>query len=535
MHQLSRSGTVLGVKRLYKANDILSKVRRIVYKAPPPGGPPRPGLEWRERTHRWVRPKDESPQVDAMTQADAVVQLHPAVTNFTQLSMRLNNMVSHSDTNEELWSAFVDAHDTVRAAKISLQNYDISSFDDQKKALSEAMYNLDTVWENLKGVESKLKKSDDENAWIWYDETKKARLDIRKKFNYLKKAEANKRAYEYDTDLEFGFGGVVSDLREIVSDDYDDALLGVLQNQLSVARTSYVSNDHDAEIKHLENSRDTWASAVDRYGNTLAPNDWTQQGKAVRLVLQYNSIVSDRIKKSKLELVPRPKLAIGKAIGTGEKLQRADDLLKRVGNWNPDVSHVTKYPRGSAYHLGDDSTPEAVESSDNIVYGARAMLQNMQETHQSDFQDAVDNMPIMSYANENWQQAVLDVYDGKDMPSHVRPEHILGFCDKDGVNVPNDANLHTIIHEMSHYIDRWRPVASNATRRLHNVYEQRVNAAAATKSSMSSVAADMVTPYASTNKSEYTAECVSHYLTDPVKLYYKDREAYSILKDLMFQ
>ena len=41
-----------------KIYDILDRIQNRIAKAPP-GPPPRPGLLWRERTHRWVRPQHE--------------------------------------------------------------------------------------------------------------------------------------------------------------------------------------------------------------------------------------------------------------------------------------------------------------------------------------------------------------------------------------------------------------------------------------------------------------------------------------------
>ena len=38
---------------------------QLLVKAGPPGPPPRPGLEWNEQSHRWIRPKRQGDGVPA--------------------------------------------------------------------------------------------------------------------------------------------------------------------------------------------------------------------------------------------------------------------------------------------------------------------------------------------------------------------------------------------------------------------------------------------------------------------------------------
>ena len=42
-------------------NDVLEGASKLL-KGPPPGPPPRPGLQWKPSTSRWIRPKTESPK-----------------------------------------------------------------------------------------------------------------------------------------------------------------------------------------------------------------------------------------------------------------------------------------------------------------------------------------------------------------------------------------------------------------------------------------------------------------------------------------
>ena len=101
-------------------------------------------------------------------------------------------------------------------------------------------------------------------------------------------------------------------------------------------------------------------------------------------------------------------------------------------------------------------------------------------------------------------------------------DSILGFYSGNGVNIPDDAEDYTIIHELGHQFhemifDSFGDEKGGIISIMDDLYKEKSFE-------------DFITGYAATNNNEYFAECFATYVNNPELLEFVDPEAYEIME-----
>ena len=494
-----------------------------------PGPPPRPGLKWKEETHRWIRPKEDTKESQASVLNDDDYPDIQGEIDFVG-EMKLKPSKNLNKLAKRIGGLFQGAiKDYIDMANYKLLDYDKASFDGQK----EKLLAVDNLLRRSEAEINKVLPSVPKDNDI-YKDVLKSKYAIGYQRRKVRAVLHEKRLYEFGVDIEFKLMENFDAVRRLVDksdklqvqDAEEDryALLNSLDEGKRYLKAAYIDyakgNEESAESALLGakwsilNAHDT---VVAYEKHSFLTDDM------INISYRHQEDIEKRITAWQLDEIQYPTKEVGKAVSTGKALKEANNL-QEVHAWEiPGIKAALGY---ATEDPSSDNSDFAKIGKMQVRASTRAIVRQLKPKLQKKFQDIMDKADVYLFnpANHDWEGAVLSAFP--DLPPEFRA-NVAGFCGSQGIQIPGNAARSTIVHEIGHHIDLWNVLSDATHDRMRILFNKR--------RSREGQRFSTVRAYATENQKEYFADTFAHFIEDPVHLYNKDPEAYKILSEGLFQ
>ena len=510
---------------LVKINAELDALRNLV-KAPP-GPPPREGLDWKEETHRWIRPKPIVSKSQKLPAPESKPKQRRAQSEnvFARLIDKVIDVGASSD------SSYVADQMAIVADGITMSEVHWGAFEEgthrkQQQLLEESMMHMNDA---IRGMSKTLRLQSMSN------ENKK----IMSKLNgALKRRREKLKGMHKENRVNLVQAKLAKMHKEL--DRMEE-----VSKTLARKRTSTPSDKKKSQViignvqntrQHLHDALDTykttgWRDALDHLNEVIGPTYGLHEVLNVDLddfdmeIGMSLNPLGDQLENLRVELgtetISRP-VDRHNVSTLGEPLKTATDLLANWDDFDPQL-------KGGFKSMVSDSFKRSAKESIKMI---GVMLK---PDFQRPLQESLHRRRIEVYgSDEDWDKKVRIKYEG--VPSSVfftggyNGGNVGAYATDLGIRTPERSSTHTLIHEIGHQIDIYDSLNEEGSRRLKNMMSRR-----AKNMTNAELRKSAVTAYATANVNEYFAECFATYITNPVKLYTQDPQAFAILQDEYFQ
>ena len=471
---------------------MLSSVRDI--QKGPPGPPPRKGLVWYEGTHRWRRPKEvtgEELSVKATTEFNDTLD--------AMLDEAQNTVGGRINTVRAL------VKDEIYKAQSAFKDHDLMNFDRKQRAVKESF--------------AKIKRAEE---WLfeWWPKDQMGKAlpvvkHLRRRMAMLENIDQKMYETIIDAQLEFDVRSDIKKVAKTVEEVYGEnktvrVKLGKIESQLKKAEKLVAYGALDKALDAFDKAYDTSQEIVDyvhdEAGWDTRTWDFDEVDKATSFLREAINRVSYKLDEARM---PFPTTRPGLQISTHKPIEISDDIQV---DWDVKI------------HSGNEHMyPKESKDAKRIVnVGTKHILRNLKPNYQRQFQDWADERYPVIYTNSEWD----DMMSNRAIA--LQPgEKVLGFAVTEGIRMPYNVSLATVVHEWGHMVDLSFELDEETSALSRQVYHERY--------SKGTLDYHCISEYGTTNEREFFAEYFEEYLLDPERLYRQDPEMYKIMKEGLFQ